>query len=279
VLVAAQVYEPTLLITEFRGPLTVAAPGQAPDIIVNWKLAQSSLRGTPFEPERVSLAVDLPVVERVSGGSPQAVLRAKHFELHGRIAEGSVHSNPVVETVLRLNGATAEALHPAAATPVDADITMVLRGLKDFTPKSWPDRFREIQAAGGGIEITQARLVQGESLAVGSGGLKVNANGRLDGELRVTVAGLEAFLNAIGAQQMVQQSPTVDRLAGALDRVMPGLGGMARQQASANIGAGINLLGQPATLEGKRAVTLPLKFNDGAIYLGPIPVGKAPAVF
>ena len=279
VLVAAQVYEPTLLISEFRGPLTVAAPGQPADIIVNWKLAQSSLRGTPSEPERASLAVDLPVVERVSGGSPQTLLRAKHFEIHGRIAEGSVRSNPVVETVVRLNGVTAEALHPAAATPVDADITMVLRGLKDFTAKSWPDRFREIQAAGGGIEVTQARLQQGESLAIGSGGLKINANGRLDGELRVTVAGLEAFLNAIGAQQMVQQSPSMDKLAGALDRVAPGLGGLARQQASANIGLGINLLGQPATLEGKRAVTLPLKFNDGAIYLGPIPVGKAPAVF
>jgi hypothetical protein len=95
----------------------------------------------------------------------------------------------------------------------------------------------------------------------------------------VTVAGLEAFLSAIGAQQMVQQSPGVDKVAGALDRLMPGLGGVARQQAAANIGLGINLLGQQTTLEGKRAVSLPLKFNDGAIYLGPIAVGKMPAMF
>ena len=279
VLVVAQVYEPTLLIGEFHGPLTIASPGQAPEAIVNWKLAQSSLRGTPSEPERMSLVVDLPTVDAVSGGTQKTLLRARRFELHGRIAEGSVRDHPVIEAVLRLGGATAEALHPSAVMPVDADITAVLRGLSDFSPKSWEARFREIQAAGGGIEITQARVQQGDSLAVGSGTVSVNANGRLDGQLQVTVAGLEPFLAAIGAQQMVQQSPSVDRLAGVLDRLSPGLGGVARQQAAANIGLGINMLGQQTTLEGKRAVTLPLKFTDGAIYLGPIPVGKMPALF
>lgn len=279
VLVAAQVYEPTLLIGEFHGPLTISSPGQAPEVVVNWKLAQSSLRGTPTAPERMSLAVDLPVIDGVSGGAQKTLWKARRFELHGRIAEGSVRDHPVIEAVLRLGGATAEALHPAAAMPVDADITARLRGLNDFSPKPWEARFREIQAAGGGIEITQARVQQGESLAVGSGTVTINANGRLDGEMQVTVAGLEAFLAAIGAQQIVQQSPGMDRLAGVLDRVSPGLGGIARQQAAANIGAGINLLGQQTTLEGKRAVTLPLKFTDGAIYLGPIPVGKMPAMF
>ena len=42
---------------------------------------------------------------------------------------------------------------------------------------------------------------------------------------------------------------------------------------------GINLLGEQTTLEGKRAVTLPLRFNDGAVYLGPIPIGSTPALF
>ncbi len=279
ILVAAQVYQPTLLISEFHGPLTVATPGQPPDIVVNWKLAQSSLSGTPAAPERVSLAVDLPAVDRMSGGSQVALLRAKHLELHGRIAEGSVRDHPVVEAVLRLNGATAPELHQAMANPLDADIDAVLRGLTDFAPKPWTERFREIQAAGGGIEITQARVQQGDTIAVGNGTLSLNANGRLEGQLRVTVVGLEPFLAAIGAQQMVQQSPSMDKLAGVLDRLAPGLGGVARQQVGANISAGINLLGEQTTLEGKRAVTLPLRFDDGAISLGPIPIGKAPALF
>jgi hypothetical protein len=279
ILIAAQVYQPTLLISEIYGPLTVADPGQAPSIVANWKLAQTSVRGTPVAPERVSLVFDDPVVNRVSGGQRQDLLHAKRIEIHGRIVEGTVFANPVIEMVFRLVAASAPAVHPAAVTPVDADITAVLRGLKDFSPKPWPERFRQMQAAGGRIDITQARVQQGETLAVSKGALSLNAAGRLQGELRVTVAGLEPFLTAIGAQKAVQSSPDMDKVAGALDRLLPGLGNVAREQAGANISLGINLLGQQATLEGKRAVTLPLHFDDGAIFLGPIPIGKAPALF
>ena len=279
ILIAAQIYQPTLLISEFKGPLTIADPGQAPNIVVNWKLAQSSVRGTPAAPERVSLVLDRPVVDRVSNGNPQHLLLAKHVEIHGRIVEGSAANKPVIQIALQLVQTSAPGLHPAAETPVDADITAVLRGLNDFAPKPWPVRLRELQAAGGRIDITQARLRQGESIAVGSGGLSLNANGRLEGQLRLTVAGIEPFLNSIGAQRMVQASPTVDKLSGALDRLLPGLGNVARQQAGANIAAGINLLGEQTTLEGKRAVILPLRFDDGAIFLGPIPIGSAPALF
>ena len=112
-----------------------------------------------------------------------------------------------------------------------------------------------MQAAGGRIDITKVRLHQGDILAIGGGALSLNSDGRLEGELRITMAGLEQFLTAIGAQQRVQASPSVDRLAGALDRLAPGLGDVARQQAGANISLGINMLGEQTTLEGKRAVT------------------------
>src|SRR5664279_4661274 len=223
-LIAAQIYQPNLLITEFHGPLTIADPGKSPNIVVNWKLAQSSVRGTPAAP--------------------------------------------------------APELHPAAAQPVDADITAELRGLNDFAPKPWPVRFRELQAADGRIDITQARVQQGETIAVGNGSLSLNANGRLQGQLRVTVAAIEPFLATVGAQQMVQASPNMDKLVGALDRLAPGLGNVARQQAtSSNLSLGINLLGEQTTLEGKRAVTLPLRIDDGSMFLGPIKIGTAPALF
>jgi hypothetical protein len=101
-----------------------------------------------------------------------------------------------------------------------------------------------MQAAGGRIDITKVRLHQGDILAIGGGALSLNSDGRLEGELRITMAGLEQFLTAIGAQQRVQASPSVDRLAGALDRLAPGLGDVARQQAGANISLGINMLGE-----------------------------------
>jgi len=280
ILVAAQLYQPTLLISDFYGPLTIADLGHAPNIIVNWKLAQSSVRGTPSAPERISLVFDQPVVERINGNNRQSVLKAQHIEVHGRLAGGSVTNKPIIETVLRIRAAAAPELHPAAAMPIDADITTLLRGLNDFSPKPWSARFRELQAVDGRVDITQARVQQGDTIAVGDGTLSLNTSGRLQGQLRVTVANIEPFLAAVGTPQVVQNSPDMDRLSGALDRLLPGLGNVARQQAtSSNLSRGINLLGEQTTLEGKRAVTLPLRFDDGSVFLGPIWIGNTPAMF
>jgi len=279
VLVAAQVYQPNLLISEFSGPLTIADLGHEPKIVADWKLGQSSVRGTPSSPERVSFAFNEPVVKLINGGAHQALLRAKHVGLHGRIVAGSAADNPVIEIALQLVQASAPALHPAAVPPVDADITAVVRGLGDFSPKPWHERFRELQRRGGRIDITEARVQQGDTLAIGSGSLSIDPNGQLAGALDVTVAGLDPFLKAIGAPQMVQKSSNMDKLAGMLDRLSPGLGDVAREQAGANISAGISMLGRPATLEGRQAVTLPLRLKDGMAYLGPIPLGSTPPLF
>jgi hypothetical protein len=278
-IVMAQVYQPGLLISEFHGPLSIGEPGKLPDIIADWKVAQSSVRGTPAAPERASLVFDGPAVDRMKDGDRQNLLHAKHIEIHGRIAEGSAANKPVIEIALQLDQASAPMLHPAATQPIDANMTALLRGMNDFSPKPWSARFREIQAAGGRIDVTKARVQQGDILAIGEGSVSLNDNGRLEGQLRVTVAGLDQFLTAIGAPQRVQSSPNMDKLVGALDRLAPGLGGMARQQAGANISLGINLLGEPATLEGRKAVTLPLRFTDGAVFLGPVPIGNTPALF
>lgn len=279
ILVAAQVYQPDLLIAEIHGPLTVAAPGQPASLVVNWKLFQSSVRGIPARPVRVSLVLDRPVVEDVSNGAAHRVLSADHLEIHGRMAADATPGQTAVEVALRLKNGLAPDFAPAASQPVNADIDVVLRGLNDLSPKPWRERFRQIQANGGSIEVTQAHMQQGETTAVGSGSVTIDSSGHLQGQLRMTIAGLEPFLKSIGAQQMVQNSAAVDQLAGVLDRLSPGLGAAARQQVGANISAGINMIGEQTTLEGKPAVTVPLRFDDGRIYLGPIPLGNMPPLF
>ncbi len=279
VLVVAQIYQPNLLISEFQAPLTVADLGQSPKIVANWKFGQSSVRGTPRSPERISVVFDEPVIKLVSGNHETSLLRAKRVELHGRIAEGSAADNPVIQVVLRLAHAAAPALNPAMVQPADVQITGVLRGLDDFSPKPWAQRLRELQARGGRIDITQARIAQGDTIASGNGSLSIDSNGQLDGELSITVAGLEPFLISIGAQQAIQESPNMNKVAGMLDRLSPGLGEVARQQAGANLSLGLDMLGKPAMLEGRRAVILPLRFKDGAVYLGAIALGSTPALF
>ena len=285
VAVVAQVYDPKHLIAEVAAPMTFGEKGQPATARANWALAQVSVRGTPQAPERVSISIDKGELANFNRGTMELVATAAHAELHGRIASGTVNDNPAVELVMRLNGALAPALHPVLAQPSDSDIDAVLTGLKDFAPKPWSDRFREIAANNGRIDVKQARFSQGEILAVGSGTLGINQSGKLDGQLTLTVAALDKLITALGVDQMVSQylsqksGVNTDKIASGLDRILPGLGGAVRNNSGSLAAAGISMLGQPTELEGKKAVSLPLKFTDGAVYLGPILVGQTQALF
>jgi hypothetical protein len=284
-LVVWQIYQPRLLIAELDSPLRVADVGQPAKYTAIWSTARASVRGTPRNPERVSLVFDDPVLERTNGnaGAPDRPFVAKHAELHGRLASGTVREKPVIDIALNLVAAVAPALHPLAAQPFDLDLDTQLVGLRNFDPKPWSQRFREIQQANGRIEVRSARLRQGETLAVAAGTLGLNAAGLLNGELQVTVAGLDKLLPALNADQLVRPDSAaaqkLDSAFNSLDRVIPGLGGLARQRAGVGVAVGAALLGQPAELEGRKAVRLPLRFADGEMSLGPIKLGKVGPLF
>jgi hypothetical protein len=281
--VVANVFSPTRLVGELTGPLMIGEPGRLPNMSANWRSAEILVRGLPIAPESVTLTLDEPNVERVAGGGNETVFKAKNAEFTGRMIEGSAASNPVIGFALKLAGATAPTVHPAAATPFDVDATAVLRGLKDFGPKTWEERFREIQAAGGRLEVTNARVQQGEILSVTTGQLGLTRRGRLDGELRMVVANFDKLLPTLGLDRYLAQATAPDGQFGAainsLDRLLPGLGNIARQNAGPAVAAGIGLMGQPTELEGKRAMAIPVKFADGIVTMGPIPLGPTPPLF
>jgi len=294
ILVVAQVYDPKLLIAEFTAPATISDRGQQPSMVVNWSKARSSVVGLPAVPQRASIVFDDPEVNRFNGSMQAPLARAKHIELHGRLVEGSPADHPVIETVLKIEGGSVQEVHPLLAQPFDADVRTMLSGLKDFSPKPWPVRFREIQAAGGHVEIVQSRIAQGDLVAVAAGTLGLTANGRLDGELQMTVVGLEKVIPALGIEKMLDEGvpqATLDRVApgvktsdvnnllGALDRAIPGLGKVVKQNANVGVAAGINALGKETVLEGKKARTFPLRFVDGTVFLGPLKVGQIPPLY
>jgi hypothetical protein len=294
ILVVAQVYDPKLLIAEFSGPATLSDGGGSPSMSVSWSKGRSSVVGLPQIPNRASIEFDNPEVDRVNGSMLAPLARAKHIELHGRLAENSTADHPVIETALKIEAGSVQQLHPLLALPFDAELRGMLSGLNDLSPKPWPQRLRELQAAGGHLEIVQSRIAQGELVAVATGTLALTANGRLDGELQMTVAGLETVIPALGLEKMLDEGvpqATLDRvvpglktqdinnLFGALDRAIPGLGKVVKQNANVGVAAGINALGKEAVLEGKKARTFPLRFVDGTVFLGPIKVGLVPPLF
>lgn len=279
ILVVAQVWDPKLLIAEFTGPLTASDPGQPPYLTATWTLAQASVRGTPSAPERASIAAD---DLKLTGTAPgNSLFDSRHAEFHARMQYGSWPNNPAIDLAVKLNAATAQGLGPYTRDPLDADILAVLHGMKDLAPKPLPVRLREWQAAGGRLEIQNARVAQGEALANATGMLALTQRGRLDGALQVVVAGIERFLPALGGEK--RGAPlSLDRAAPALnaiDRAIPGLGARLAPQTQTLQAGLLALLGKPVDIEGKRGVSVPVRFTDGAASLGPIPLGQIPAAF
>jgi hypothetical protein len=222
--------------------------------------------------------LESPTLDRRSGASLVTQFKAAHVELHGRIAEGSVTNNPVVDVALLMAAAVAPELHAIAASPLDVDITATLRGLPDFAPKPWPARLKDLQARGGKIEITKARLQQGDIIAASSGTLGLTARGGLDGQLEITVVNLDKAVKALDIERLMSDS-NIGTKIDSLDRFIPGLGRLARQNAAPGAVAALNAIGKRTTLEGKQATTLPLRFSDGQVLLGPIPVGRVLPLF
>ena len=273
---AWQIYRPTLVIAEVSGPLAIGESGKPASYVANWTLAQASVSATPSNLERVSIVVDSPTVAQ-TGAADSPLFRAARGELHGRMIEGSVTSNPVIELGLRLNSASAPGSHPLLAEPLDSEAAGTLRGLADLKPKPWLDLLRELQARGGRLEVSKARVQQGDVIAAGAGTLGLTARGAIDGQMQVTVVGIEKVLKALDIDRFLAE-PNISSKIDRLDRIMPGLGDIARRNAP-GIVAGLGALGPRTTLDGKPAVTVPLQFADGAVLLGPVPVGRIPPLF
>jgi hypothetical protein len=284
---AVQVYDPKLLISEFTGPLQLSEGGREPAAVINWTLGQASVRGLPSDVERGSLVFVGPTVRAPSLAGNDPVLSARRMEFHARQAPGSRTDRSSVEVALRLDAAVADKLASMfdaavadklgalTAKPIDADMLGTVRGLGDLSPKPWPAWFKEWQTRGGELNIEKARLAQQDLIAVGAGALKLTARGGLDGTLRVTVVGIEKILKMLDLERMMTEGQ-VGATFNALDRLIPGLGGMARQNAAPGL---IAALGERTELEGKQAVAFPIRFDDGAVFLGPFRVGAVPPLF
>jgi hypothetical protein len=273
-----QIYQPALAIAEVSSPLTLGEIGKPATLRGRWRLAQASIRASLAGVERVSIVADDPAFARVADGGGADALAAQHIELHGRRAEGSTADNPATDLALRLTAAVAPGLHPALAQPLDADVAGVLHGAVDLTPKPWPVLFREWQAHGGSLEISKARVQQGDVIAVGAGTLSLTPRGGLSGQMQITVVELAQVLQEFGINRIVSQGD-IGSAIDALDRMLPGLGAIARQNAAPGIVASLGAIGQNTTLEGKPAVSVPLRFDDGDVQLGPFRIGHVPPLF
>jgi hypothetical protein len=273
----AEVYNPTRLTGDVTGPVTLAPLGRSPSLSADWTRARIVVSGVPPNPDQVIIELGAPHVDRVGGVT---IFKARHVDLRGRIAAGSPQDHPVIEMTLHLSEAAAPGLNALSAEPTDAEVNATVRGFSDLSPKPWADRFREMQASGGGIEIKSLHVVQADAIVVGTGTLSIGANGKLNGLIQVAVAGIERLVPRLGIDRLIGQG--LDQLSGGnsgLDRLVPGLSEAIRATANASVVENIKKMGQPTSIGNQPAVVLPLRFTDGVIYIGMLRLGEAPPLF
>jgi hypothetical protein len=272
----AEVYRPTRLVGEVTGPLTIATAAQPPSLTADWARARLVVSGVPPYPDTLSFELSAPRLDRAGG---ESLFNAKQADFNGRIAEGSPRDHPVLDLTLHLAGASAR-FHPLLGQPIDGDINAIVRGLTDLSPKPWADRMREMQAAGGGIEIKSFRFTQANAIVVGAGTLGLSPEGKLNGAVRVAIVGIEQIVPLLGIDRMIGQG--IDQLSGGsrtLDRLVPGLSETIRETANASVIENLKKMGEPTAIDNRPAILLPLRFVNGTIYLGMVRVGEAPALF
>jgi hypothetical protein len=129
---------------------------------------------------------------------------------------------------------------------------LALRGtlIGDLPRRITPATLQDWRRRGGQIDVDHLALTWAPLELEGGGTLTLDERLRPRGELKVAVSGL---------------GPTLDKLADA-GRIDPD----AVRYAKLAIGA----LGSRDEATGKTRVDLPLRFEMGRIYLGPVPIGR-----
>jgi hypothetical protein len=246
----AQVYQPNLIIAEITGPVSIADATSATALRAEWRLAQASLRAAGRRPERLSVVLDGVRLEQAESGAAETIGSANRIELHLRRSPTDGGDSGPIDFAVQIAGGVIPA-GPLGGRPIDADTAGVLRGLADFRRMPMPERLKQWQMAGGRLELTKLRLQQGNAVAVAAGDVGLSTSGRPDGTFNITMAGFDQVV-----RDLVQ--------------------GRGMQ---VGLIAGLTFLGRPAEIDGRRAVTVPFRIKDGAMSLGPIPVGKLDPLF
>jgi len=271
-----QVYDPSLLISDLKSPLNISERSGQNAYVVDWQLGQARVRGLPSQADSGALTFDALSVRDPAAAGGDSVFTARRFELHGQQAPRSTAAHPIVQTTLKLKQAIAQGLHHlATAKPIDADVTSVVSGVSDLSPKPLSVALRDWQARDGAIQITKARLQQDDIIVEGAGNLRLTSRGGLDGNLDVSVVGIQKVLQMFDLDRVMSEGQ-IGATLNMLDQLIPGLGDIARQTAAPSLAATI---GEPSEIDGKPARRLSLRFEDGTVYVGPIPVGEVPPLF
>ena len=246
VVVLAQAYDLRLVKAEIAGPLR-AAEG---DVVVEgaWRLAEASLRLSAAA-QRFALAVDEPAFRFTGGPVENLPVSARRFEAHVRPDPQRAEAEGAYNASLSALGTVLPVLDDLVGGREAADVTAdtTVTRVTDIDRGTLPERLERWRAEGGRVELGQVTLLKGGRRVEARGDLGLDELHRVQGTLQASAAGLEGLLGSITR-------------GGLGAGVIGALTGRPRAPSPREAG--------PAAL----AALPPLRFENGRLYLGPLPV-------
>ena len=241
---AALIYQPSRLIVEVRGPVTLSAPN-VPSLVADWTLAHASTRLDLAERAMSRFDVEIKEGEISAGARPLASFH--ELDLNTRRHPTEVDD---LDVAVHFDG-----LAPLPGMePVDLKVQGILKDGAALLSTGAEPRMKEYAADGMTFDVQSMLLTSGELLVEARGALTLGANGRLNGDLDVAFAGYQSdlpYLDAVSAQA----SETVSRL---LTNVLA--------------------FAKTTTVEGRDAKSLAVTIKNGRVSAGIVPLFTIPAI-
>jgi hypothetical protein len=268
----ASLFHPDTYVTEISGPVSITDSNQSATVVGNWALAQLTLNGkAAAKANKVSLVLDNPEIYRVASGKDKPLLAGGRLELDANTTSGSD-----INIAAHAIDVSVPEGGPITSRPFVANIAAILRNPGAKSAQSLAETLQDWQSRGGHIDVAEARIQQGDAVATGSGHIGLNLNGGLEGSVH---------LDASGPYRQLAQSYLRDGNSGAHEREQMAQAylGQPRVQTRSLGGspeAPAPVRPQPLLKPAQGAkLDIPIRFVNGAVYLGSTGLGAIPPLF
>lgn len=253
----AQVWAPNHMVAEFDGPAKVEDLATGHVYGATWSLLQmSGIATIDGVPQRFSVAVDNPAIQRTPGDAAETLFSAKHFESHVRRSPPASGTGPDgVDYAFGLVDGVNPALSGGGVTgPVNLVLQGSVSAVDNLQPMSMAERIRAWAAANGTLKVDTFSLTTPKAALTASGALGVDPQGRVFGVVSLGFAGIDELTKALAQGGVI--TPEMASIANALA-----------------------LAGRPGDVAGRRGTTFSITLKEGAVQLGKVPVGIIPPLF
>lgn len=255
VLAVAQIYNPSHVIVEAAGPLTVRAQnGDALDL--DFTLARASIMGKPGAGlDRFSMELTQPRLKVAAASLPPISIGASMADFHIRRTPDRPTADGAFDVASLVQTASVPLLDQwlGGADTTEASLLATITRAEPLSGRGLPVELERWRTEGGRLQLSQFSLIRGTKRVDAAGTLNIDEAHRLQGRLDLTVAGLDEVLQSFGL------SPRNAAIGGLIASV---LGGRKAQAAA------------PRQDPSGKGVMLPLRLDNGKVMLGPIPVAN-----